>query len=225
MTWTTYRSRGEILREALNATESRRDGALPMDVPGVDERFRDELDLLAAMMLRWHARLSGNLEQAFSAHLLGEQAIVSAWAETARQLPGLRAVIDHYTENPTDDAMAQALERATRKEWMRLAIGAGLAGAETPEAARAGQLLMQAARDQVATGRPAPRLTRTMPARPERARPSAAGSAEATKTMPAVEADQSRAGTLPRPALAGEPASRPGGGRSLADRIRAALAA
>ena len=33
-----------------------------MDVPGVAERFRDELDLLGALHLKWHTRLAGHIE-------------------------------------------------------------------------------------------------------------------------------------------------------------------
>jgi len=62
MTWTTFHRRGEVLRTVIDAADARRDGLLPMDVPGVPETFGDELSLLGALQLRWHTRLSGRLD-------------------------------------------------------------------------------------------------------------------------------------------------------------------
>ena len=83
MTWSTFHHRGAILRSVVETADARRDGALPLDLPGVSETFRDELDLLAALQLRWHARLSGNIEQALMSQPLDlEDAIASAWSLT-----------------------------------------------------------------------------------------------------------------------------------------------
>src|SRR5690348_1859493 len=49
MTWKAFHNRGETLRSVIAASARRRDGILPMDVDGVSEFFRDELDLLAAL--------------------------------------------------------------------------------------------------------------------------------------------------------------------------------
>ena len=56
MTWKAFHNRGETLRAVIAESAVRRDGILPMDVPGVAERFRDELDLLGALQMRWHTR-------------------------------------------------------------------------------------------------------------------------------------------------------------------------
>ena len=61
MTWSTFHRRGEVLRGVIDAADTRRDGLLPTDVPGVPETFDDELALLGALQLRWHTRLSGRL--------------------------------------------------------------------------------------------------------------------------------------------------------------------
>src|SRR3954451_14410461 len=68
MTWNTFHHRGEILRTVVETADTRRDGVLPMQLPGVAETFRDELDLRAPLQLRGPPRLSGNIERA----LMGE---------------------------------------------------------------------------------------------------------------------------------------------------------
>lgn len=148
MTWNTFHSRGEILQQVVETADIRRDGLLPMELPGVAEAFRDELDLLAALWLKWNARLSGNIERALMGQPLDLQgAVASAWKQTSQQMPGLRLILDRYVESPSDDAMATALGRATEKEWIRLAAAAGLANDESPAAARAGRQVERQARE------------------------------------------------------------------------------
>ena len=59
MTWTAFHRRSEVLRAVVTEADRRPDATLPTDVPGVSETFRDELDLVGALQLRWHARLTG----------------------------------------------------------------------------------------------------------------------------------------------------------------------
>ena len=140
MTWNTFHHRGAILQTVVETADNRRDGVLPMQLPGVAESFRDELDLLAALQLKWHARLSGNIERALMSQPLDlEDAIASAWRLTSDQLPGVRKILDRYSETPSDPEMAAALNRANEKEWIRLAAAAGLANDESAAAARAGR--------------------------------------------------------------------------------------
>ena len=147
MTWNTFHHRGEILRTVMETADARRDGVLPMQLPGVAESFRDELDLLAALQLKWHARLSGNIERALMSQPMElEEAVATAWRRTSEQLPGVRLVLDRYTESPTDPEMAAALARASEKEWHRLAAAAGLANDESPAAARVGRAVERKAR-------------------------------------------------------------------------------
>jgi hypothetical protein len=151
MTWNTFHHRGAILQTVVETADQRRDGVLPMQLPGVTETFRDELDLLAALQLKWHARLSGNIERALMSQPLDlEDAIASAWRRTSDQLPGLRKILDRYAESPSDPAMAAALTRANEKEWIRLAAAAGLANDESAAAARAGRQLELRARSDAA---------------------------------------------------------------------------
>ena len=117
MTWKSYHDRGAVLRDVIDTLDARRDGLLPMDVTGVTEAFGDELGLLGALQLRWHTRLAGLIEREL-ARDPGDPVAAAAEARraTARDLPGVRAVIDHYTEHPLDERMAHATAVAARKE-------------------------------------------------------------------------------------------------------------
>jgi hypothetical protein len=152
MTWNSFHHRGAILQTVVETADARRDGELPMQLPGVAESFHDELDLLAALQLKWHARLSGNIERALMSEPLDlESAIASAWRLTSEQMPGVRMVLDRYHEAPSDSEMAAALGRASEKEWVRLAVAAGLANDESAAAARAGRQVELRARTETAT--------------------------------------------------------------------------
>lgn len=147
MTWNAFHTRGEILRDVITTADRTRDGHLPMTVPGVSEHFADELDLLSALMLKWHARLSGNIERALMSEPLDlEQAVARAWRRTCEEMPGVRAIIDRHTDAPGDPRMGAALARAQEREWLRLAAAAGLANDESPAAARAGRRIETEAR-------------------------------------------------------------------------------
>lgn len=158
MTWNAFHHRGEILRTVVETADARRDGELPRQLPGVTETFRDELDLIAALWLKWNARLSGNIERALTAEPLDlEDAVASAWRLTGEQLPGVRLILDRYVESPSGPEMAAALDRARDKEWCRLAEAAGLANGESPAAARVGrQLELRARTAATDTGAPEP---------------------------------------------------------------------
>jgi hypothetical protein len=153
MTWNAVHSRGEILRAVTAAADRRRDGRLPMDVAGVREVFDDELELLGALQLRWHTRLSGHLERKLMHQPLDlEAAVIDAWHATADELPGIRAILDRDREHPVDDAMAAAMRTATDKEHILLAVMAGRAGTADPGAAPVGARIEDRAR---ASHRPA----------------------------------------------------------------------
>jgi hypothetical protein len=126
MTWNSFHHRGEVLRGVIATADARRDGLLPIDVPGVAETFGDELTLIGALQLRWHTRLAGRIERSLMQQPLDlEDAVSSAWLATAEELPGIRAVVDHYRAEPLDAAMAQAMGKAAGKERTLLAAMAG----------------------------------------------------------------------------------------------------
>lgn len=147
MTWNAFHNRGDVLRTVVATADVRRDGVLPMDVPGVPENFADELDLLSALMLKWHARLSGNIERQLMRQPMDlEHAVARAWRQTANEMPGVRAVMDRCGDHPADPDMAKTLARARQREWIRLAAAAGLANDESAAAARAGRRVEEEAR-------------------------------------------------------------------------------
>ena len=62
MNWEAFHHRGDVLHAVISELAVRRDGTLPMDLPGVNETFRDDLDLIGALQLKWAARLQGWIE-------------------------------------------------------------------------------------------------------------------------------------------------------------------
>lgn len=167
MTWKTFHSRGEILRTVIATANARRDGILPTDVEGVSETFADDLELLGTLQLKWHTRLSGHIERQLVEQPLDlPLAVATAWGNACDELPGVRLVLDHYRAEPLDDAMAQAMAKATVKEHALLAVMAGRASvggvAAEAEAAPIGAAIEERARA----------LHRGVPTLVEDARPS-----------------------------------------------------
>jgi hypothetical protein len=159
MTWNAFHRRGETLRTVIAVLDERRDGVLPWASPGVVEHFADEPDLVGALLLKWHARLSGNVERALAHEprdLPG--AVVSAWCTTAGQLPGVRRAVDRCAAEGLAETR-RTLDRAREREWSRLALAAGLASAPGPDAVAAGRELEQHARHHLTTI-PDPRRTK-----------------------------------------------------------------
>ena len=147
MTWDAHHRRGEVLRDVVDEVNSRRDGSLPTELPGVAETFSDDLDLVAALQLRWHTRLSGRIDRALVDEPSDlERAVLAAWVATADELPGVRAVLDAHLAAPTSPEMAEALEVARAKERALLAAMAGKASAQDAAAARVGARLEEQAR-------------------------------------------------------------------------------
>ncbi len=133
MTWDAFHRRGEVLRAVIDEADKRRDGVLPMDIPGVAETFGDELTLVGALQLRWHTKLAGMIERGLMEQPGDlEAAVLSAWRRTATELAGIRAILDACTEAPTSEAMARVLDKAHRKDWALMAAMAGRSS--TPDA-------------------------------------------------------------------------------------------
>lgn len=167
MTWTAFHRRGDVLRAVVDDLDARRDGVLPMDLPGVAETFRDEIDLLGAVHLKWHARLSGNIERALMEQPLDlEGAVAAAWQRTSEDLPGIRAVLDHYTAHPTSAEMATVLERAHEKEYAGLARAAGLSSDDGPRSVAIGRRVAERGRAGLTGSADAPTHVATVPSQP-----------------------------------------------------------
>jgi hypothetical protein len=155
MTWNAHQRRDSVLRAVMTAAENRRDGHLPWDIPDAEQAFDTPAELLGALQMRWHTRLSGAIERELVEQPwdLG-QAVVHAWRGLAADMPGVRAVLDSHADEP-------AMQRARRKEWVLLATASGLTGMDDPQAARIGREVERRARSitvqKPATGKePAP---------------------------------------------------------------------
>jgi hypothetical protein len=147
MTWDAYHHRGDLLRAVIEAANDRRDGLLPLDLPGLTEAFADELELVAALQLRWHTRLTGNIERALMESPVDpESAVTTAWRRTARELVGVREILDARAARPANAEMAAALRRASEKDRVLMAAMAGRAGAGDPAAPLIGRELERRAR-------------------------------------------------------------------------------
>ena len=118
-----------------------------MSVPGVAENFHDDLDLVGALLLKWNARLMGNIERALMREPMDlERAVAEAWRTTAEQLPGVRMVIDRCTDAPTSPEMERAMNRAHDRESSYLATAAGLSSGRSAASIEAGRRGEQLAR-------------------------------------------------------------------------------
>jgi hypothetical protein len=157
-TWESVHRRGEVLRAVVDEANQRRDGVLPMELPGVAETFGDELSLVAALQLRWHTRLTGRIERALMDQPMElEAAVLTAWRGTADELAGVRMILDAATAHPSSEEMAKALETARRKDWTMMAAMAGKAGPADAGAASVGRSLEEQARALYRPSRTAPR--------------------------------------------------------------------
>ena len=146
MTWNAFARREEILRAVVDTADRRLDGALPTDLPGVTDNFSTEADLVSALLLKWHARLSGNVERILMNEPMGlEEAVAAAWRDTAEQMPGVRLILDRAGHHNQAE-IASMVDRAQRREWVRLAMAAGMANDAGTEAVGAGRRIEEAAR-------------------------------------------------------------------------------
>lgn len=141
MTWDATHRRDTVLRDVMATAENRRDGHLPWtDVPGTEQAFGTPADLLGALQMRWHARLSGAIERELTEQPWDlAQAVVHGWRALSADMPGVRAVLDAHADDP-------AMQRARRKEWTLLATASGLTGMDDPAAVRIGREVERRAR-------------------------------------------------------------------------------
>jgi hypothetical protein len=156
MTWTTYHRRGEVLNNVIAAANARGDGLLPTDVEGVAAVFRDELDLLGALQLRWHTRLSGRIDGVLGRQPRGRQAARGdARGAPAGQMPGVRAVLDRALADGVGPEADRLLGNAVAKERMMLAAMAGRSSYDDEAAVAVGASIEDRARAAWAVSPPA----------------------------------------------------------------------
>ena len=160
MSWTDFYRRQEIL-EATVRLAARNPGApLPLDeVPGAEEHFGTEENVLTALQYKWTQVLSGRLRaevtdpdeaDGFGDHV---DAVTRAWRATVEEHEALRAVLDGAFERNA------ALRRMHEGELRMLAVTAGLADAREPgeEIVKVGhalEALLRTSRDEPVRRRP-----------------------------------------------------------------------
>jgi hypothetical protein len=125
MNWDAFHRRGDVLNAVIAELDSRNDGVLPMYVAGVEQTFRDELDLLSALSLKWHTRLSGRLERVMTEQPLDfESAVIGGWRDNVAELPGIRLALDAALAGSDADVLA-VLGKSQQKERELLALWSG----------------------------------------------------------------------------------------------------
>jgi hypothetical protein len=125
MNWDAFHRRGDVLNAVIAELDNRHDGVLPMYVTGVEQTFRDELDLLSALSLKWHTRLSGRLERVMTEEPLDyEAAVIGAWRDNVAELPGIRLALDAALAGADAEILA-VLGKAQSKELELLALWSG----------------------------------------------------------------------------------------------------
>ncbi len=147
MTWNAVRTRADVLRSVVDEANRRRDGALPLDLPGVADTFDDAFALVTALQMRWHTRLAGLVEASLDDDPTeAEDAVVAAWRRAATDLAGVRAILDAQLADPATPELGTALRTAYRKDLVLMAAMAGRPTPSTAAAVAGGRQLEDAAR-------------------------------------------------------------------------------
>ena len=138
MTWNAFHHRGDVLRTVVDEAEPRRDGVLPMELPGVTETFGDALApgrRPAAALAHPPGRRASSAPSLDQPDDL-ESAVVAAWRDAAAELAGVRLILDAAARRAGRPATGDALEQAHRKDVVLMAAMAGLANGADPAAVR-----------------------------------------------------------------------------------------
>lgn len=151
MTWDAYNRRKTALRAMLDIADRQRDISLTelLDtVDGAHDAFANETEALFELQMTWFQRLSGHMDRLLSESRESPELVaVTAWVDTAADLPGVRALLDAHRDEP-------ALRKAFAKELSFLAMSSGAPTHDDALAAR-GLRIQNSARETVAA-MPAP---------------------------------------------------------------------
>jgi hypothetical protein len=153
MTWDAYHRRKDTLREMLAVADRRPDvtiGELLDSIDGTRAAFATETEVLFELQMTWFRRLGGHVDRLISEGTEApEMVAVTAWVDTAADLPGARALLDAHRDEP-------ALRKAFAKELAYLAMSAGVPMHDQHVAVSHGRRLQDSARATVASRPPAP---------------------------------------------------------------------
>ncbi|AXT85663.1 hypothetical protein C6I20_10980 [Aeromicrobium sp. A1-2] len=147
MTWDAYNRRKETLRDMLAIADERRDVTLTELLDTLDGdhlAFANETELLFDLQMAWFQRLSGQMDRLVTeGQETPELMAVTAWVDTAAQMPGARALLDSHRNDP-------ALAKAFAKELSFLAMSAGVP-MNHPDRTDHGRRIMDSARESAIT--------------------------------------------------------------------------
>ncbi|MGK3207531.1 hypothetical protein [Amycolatopsis sp. MEPSY49] len=160
MSWTDFYRRQEILEATVRLAGRNPAEPLPLEeVPGAEEHFGTEENVLLALQYQWTRTLSGRLRAEVTdpddADGLGDHvdAVTRAWRGAVEEHETLRAVLDGAYERHA------SLRRMHEGELRMLAVTAGLAdprepGEEIVKVGYALEALLRTSRDEPARRRP-----------------------------------------------------------------------
>ncbi|MDS0140198.1 MULTISPECIES: hypothetical protein [unclassified Amycolatopsis] len=133
MSWTDFYRRQEILEATVRLAARNPGEPLPLEeVPGAEEHFGTEENVLTALQYQWTRTLSGRLRSEVvdpdDADGLGDHvdAVTRAWRAAVDEHTDLRAVLDGAYERHA------SLRRMHEGELRMLAVTAGLADPREP---------------------------------------------------------------------------------------------
>jgi len=154
MSWTDFYRRQEILEATVRLAARNPGEPLPLEeVPGAEEHFGTEENVLTALQYQWTRTLSGRLRSEVidpdDADGLGDHvdAVTRAWRAAVDEHAELRAVLDGAHERHA------SLRRMHEGELRMLAVTAGLADPREPaeeivKVGRALETLLRASREE-----------------------------------------------------------------------------
>ncbi|WP_410568952.1 hypothetical protein [Amycolatopsis sp. cmx-4-61] len=160
MSWTDFYRRQEILEATVRLAARNPGEPLPLaEVPGAEEHFGTEENVLIALQYQWTRTLSGRLRSEVAdpddADGLGDHvdAVTRAWRAAVEEHTDLRAVLDGAYERHA------SLRRMHEGELRMLAVTAGLADPREPadelvKVGRAFEALLHANRTETTRRRP-----------------------------------------------------------------------
>jgi hypothetical protein len=147
MTWDAYHRRKKSLSDMLAIADRQRDVTLAELLDTVSDAraaFADETEVLFELQMTWFQRLSGRVDRLLSEGSVSpEMVAVTAWVDTAADLPGARALLDAHRDEP-------ALRKAFAKELGYLAVSAGVPTRDLDHVAE-GRRIQDSARQVVAS--------------------------------------------------------------------------